>query len=107
PAEGDLPPVDKEYYVMQSDWYHEPPEVDDDGRKLNEVEFSYRNALREEPDVVVFNGSESALRRDKPLKANVNDTVRVFFENAGPNLTSAFHVIGSNFRRAYRDGNVL
>ncbi|KAK5202426.1 hypothetical protein LTR41_011827, partial [Exophiala xenobiotica] len=58
-------------------------------------------------DVVVFNRNESALRRDKPLKTNVSDTVHVFFENAGPNLTSAFHVIGSNFRRAYRDGNVL
>ncbi|KAK5311104.1 hypothetical protein LTR93_011834, partial [Exophiala xenobiotica] len=84
-----------------------PPEVDDDGRKSNEAEFSYPNVLREEPDVVVFNRSESALRMDKPLKTNVNDTVRVFFENAGPNLTSAFHVIGSNFRRAYRDRNVL
>lgn len=27
PAEGDLPPVDREYYVMQSVFYHEPLEV--------------------------------------------------------------------------------
>ncbi len=107
PAEHDLPAVDKEYYVMQSEWYHEPPEVDDNGRKSNQVEFSYPNALREEPEAVVFNGRESALTRDKPLKANVNDTVRIFFGNAGPNLTSAFHVIGGNFRRAYRDGDVV
>ncbi|KAK5202762.1 hypothetical protein LTR41_011489 [Exophiala xenobiotica] len=107
PAEHDLPAVDKEYCVMQSEWYHEPPEVDDKGRKSNQVEFSYPNALREEPEAVVFNGSESALTRDKPLKANINDTVRIFFGNAGPNLTSAFHVIGGNFRRAYRDGDVV
>lgn len=107
PTEGDLPPVDKEYYVMQSEWYHEPPEVGDDGRRSTEVEFSYPSALREEPNAVLFNGSESALTRDRPLKANVNDTVRIFFGNAGPNLTSAFHVIGGNFRRAYRDGDVL
>lgn len=107
PEEGDLPPVDKEYYVMQSEWYHEPPEVDDDGRRSFEVEFSYPSALREEPNVVVFNGSESAMTRDRPLKANVNDKVRIFFGNAGPNLTSAFHVIGGNFRWAYRDGDVL
>ncbi|OQU97606.1 hypothetical protein CLAIMM_03509 [Cladophialophora immunda] len=107
PAAGDLPPVDKEYYVMQSEWYHEPPEVTDDGRRASEVEFSYPNALREEPEAVFFNGKESALTRDRPLKANVNDTVRIFFGNAGPNLTSAFHVIGGNFRRAYRDGDVL
>ncbi|KIW99508.1 uncharacterized protein Z518_11247 [Rhinocladiella mackenziei CBS 650.93] len=77
PADRDLPPVDKEYYVMQSEWYHEPPEVDDHGKKSSQVEFSYPNSLCEEPDIVVFNGSESAMTREKPLKANVNDTVRI------------------------------
>ncbi|KAK0927705.1 hypothetical protein LTR29_017562 [Friedmanniomyces endolithicus] len=90
-----------------SEWYHEPPEKDDDDRRSSEVEFSYSNGLREEPNVVVFNGSESALTRDKPLKGSMNDTVRIFFGNAGPNLTSAFHIIGSNFRRAYRDRDVV
>jgi len=71
------------------------------------VEFSYPNALREEPDVVVFNGSESALTRDRPLKAHTDETIRVYFGNAGPNLTSSFHVLGSNFRNVYRDGDVV
>ncbi|KAK3897558.1 nitrite reductase [Staphylotrichum tortipilum] len=102
-----LPPVDREYYVMQSEFYHEPPEVDDDGRPARTVEFSYPGGMREEPNIVVFNGHEAALTRDKPLKANAGETVRVFFGNVGPNLTSAFHVIGSNFLRAYRDGDVL
>lgn len=106
-AEGDLPPVDHEYYVMQSEFYHEPPDVGDDGRPLSQVEFSYPNALREEPNAVVFNGHEAALTRDKPLKAHVGETVRIFFGNAGPNLTSSFHVIGSNFRNLYRDGDVV
>jgi copper-containing nitrite reductase len=106
PAEGNLPPVDREYYVMQSEFYHEPPEVEN-GRPSSQVEFSYPNALREEPDVVVFNGTDSALTRDKPLKAHVNETVRIFFGNAGPNLTSAFHVIGSHFTHVYRDGSVV
>ncbi|RFN47060.1 copper-containing nitrite reductase [Fusarium flagelliforme] len=105
--EEDLPSVDKEYYVMQSEFYHEPPEIDDDGRRSDTVEFSYPNGLREEPNVIVFNGSESALTRDKPLKANVGDSVRIFFGNAGPNLTSAFHVIGSHFKKVYRDGDVI
>lgn len=106
-AEGDLPPVDHEYYVMQSEIYHEPPEVEDDGRRSSQVEFSYPSALREEANVVVFNGHEAALTRDKPLKARVGETVRIFFGNAGPNLTSSFHVIGSNFRKLYRDGDVV
>ncbi|KFY40231.1 hypothetical protein V495_05531 [Pseudogymnoascus sp. VKM F-4514 (FW-929)] len=107
PAEEDLPAVDREYYVMQSEFYFEPPEVLENGRKSDTVEFSYPNAMREEPDIVVFNGRESAMTRDAPLKANVGETVRVFFGNAGPNLTSSFHVIGSNFKKVYRDGDVL
>lgn len=105
--EEDLPAVDREYYVMQSEFYHEPPEILENGRKSSEVEFSYPNAMREEPDVVVFNGSESAMTRDQPLKAHVNETVRIFFGNAGPNLTSSFHVLGSNFKNVYRDGDVV
>jgi hypothetical protein len=70
PENGNLfPPVDHEYYVMQSEFYHEPPEIEDDGRRSSQVPFSYPNALRGEPEVVVFNGQESALTRDKPLSA--------------------------------------
>lgn len=107
PAEGDLPPVDREYYVMQSEFYHEPPEVEDDGRLSDVVEFSYPNALREEPSVVVFNGRDTACTTEKPLKARTGESVRIFFGNAGPNLTSSFHVIGSCFERVFRDGDVL
>ncbi|PTB47031.1 uncharacterized protein TrAFT101_003532 [Trichoderma asperellum] len=105
---GGLPPVDREYYVMQSEVYHEPPEPDEDtGRPSSTVEFSYPQGLREEPNAVVFNGREAALTRDAPLKARTGETVRIFFGNGGPNLTSSFHVIGSHFLRAYRDGDVL
>jgi copper-containing nitrite reductase len=106
-SDRDLPPVDREYYVMQSEFYHEAPETLDNGRPSKEVEFSYPNGLIEEPQVVCFNGSESALTRDKPLKAKTGETVRIFFGNAGPNLTSSFHVIGSNFKRCWRDGDVV
>lgn len=102
-----LPPADREYYVMQSEFYHEPPEVGEDGRPSRTVEFSYPNGLAEEPSVVVFNGRESAATRDAPLRARTGETVRLFFGNAGPNLTSSPHVIGSVFRRAYRDGDVV
>ncbi|KAL4992970.1 Cupredoxin [Aspergillus recurvatus] len=102
-----LPAVDREFYVMQSEFYHEPPETDDNGRLSQVVEFSYPNGLREEPDAVVFNGHESALTLDKPLKAKVGETVRIYFGNAGPNLTSSFHIIGGNFNRLYREGDVV
>ncbi|KAB8233857.1 putative multicopper oxidase [Aspergillus alliaceus] len=104
--EQDLPTVDKEYYVMQSEFYHEPPERDDNGQLSSTVEFSWPHALREAADVVVFNGSEAALT-EKPLKARLDDTVRIYFGNGGPNLTSSFHVIGSCFDHVYRDADVL
>jgi copper-containing nitrite reductase len=108
PAEGDLPAVDREYYVMQSEFYHEPPEVsDENGRPSSTVEFSYPGGLREEPNVVAFNGSESAVTRDRPLKAKTGESIRIFFGNAGPNLTSSFHILGGNFTTAYRDGDVV
>jgi copper-containing nitrite reductase len=107
PATGDLPPVDREYCVMQSEFYHEPPEIEDNGKPSSTVEFSYPNALREEPSVVVFSGHEAALTRGKPLKASVGERVRIFFGNAGPNLTSSFRVIGSNFEKVYRDSDVI
>ncbi len=68
PAEGDLPKVDREYYVMQSEFYHEPPDVDDDGRPASQVEFSYPGGLREEPNIVVFNGSEVSPDQRQTLK---------------------------------------
>ncbi|KAI2274719.1 hypothetical protein LOZ05_001417 [Ophidiomyces ophidiicola] len=107
PEKGDLPPVDKEYFVLQSEFYHEPPDVEEDGRRSSTVEFSYPLALREEPNVIVFNGSGSALSLDKPLQARTNDNVRIFFGNAGPNLSSSFHVIGSNFEKLYDKADVL
>jgi nitrite reductase (NO-forming) len=38
------------------------------------------------------------------LKAQVGETVRIFFGAGGPNLTSSFHVIGEIFDRVYAEG---
>jgi copper-containing nitrite reductase len=102
-----LPPVDKEFYIMQSEFYHEPPEKLENGKLSGKVEFSYPRGLDETPNVMVFNGKESALTRDNPLKASTGDNIRIFFGNAGPNLISSFHVIGGIFERVFRDGDVL
>lgn len=106
-ATNPLPKVDKEFYVMQSEFYHEPPEKMPNGRMSDTVEYSYPLGLREEASVVVFNGREGAMTRDNPLRANTGDWVRIYFGNGGPNLSSAFHVIGASFRRLYREGDVL
>jgi hypothetical protein len=79
PEENTLPPVDREYYVMQSEFYHEPPERLPNGKYSDTVEFSYPRGLAEDADVVVFNGSESALTRDCPLKATTGERVRIYY----------------------------
>jgi nitrite reductase (NO-forming) len=57
--------------------------------------------LNEDPEYLVFNGAVGSLTTQKPLKANVDETVRIFFGVGGPNFTSSFHVIGEIFDRVY------
>lgn len=98
PEDG-LPPVDREFYVMQGEVYT----VDPFGTKGFLAE-SKEKLMAEQPDYVVFNGSASALK-SKPLKANVGETVRIFFGDGGPNLTSSFHIIGGIFDKVYPLGS--
>src|SRR3546814_4248120 len=49
----------------------------------------------------MFNGSMNALTKTFDMKANVGETVRMFFGVGGPNLTSSFHLIGEVFDRVY------
>jgi nitrite reductase (NO-forming) len=49
----------------------------------------------------VFNGAVGSITEQKPLKAKVGETVRIFFGVGGPNFTSSFHVIGEIFDRVY------
>lgn len=95
PAEG-LPPVDREFYVLQSEFYTEGAH----GAPGHQP-FSYEKAVREQPDYVVFNGAVGALTGENALQANVGETVRLFLGNGGPNLISSFHVIGEVFDRVY------
>lgn len=97
--EGGLPPVDKEFYVMQGDFYTE-------GKfgQPGYQPFDMQKAIDEKPDYVVFNGKVNSLTGDNVLTATAGETVRIFFGNGGPNLASSFHVIGEIFDRVYIDG---
>ncbi|TRX38928.1 nitrite reductase, copper-containing [Flavobacterium sp. ZT3R18] len=97
--EGGLPPVDKEYYVMQGDFYTQG-KYGDQGLQA----FDMNKAVKEEPDYVVFNGKTGSLVGDKALTAKVGETVRIFMGNGGPNLVSSFHVIGEIFDKVYIEG---
>ena len=101
PKEG-LPKVDKEFYVMQGDFYTQGA-FGEEGLQP----FDQQKALDEKPSYVVFNGAVGSLVGDKALKANVGETVRLFVGNGGPNLISSFHVIGEIFDHVYQEGGVV
>src|SRR5690606_32208063 len=100
PEEG-LPPVDREFYVMQGEIYTEEP-----FGTAGLLTESYEKMLNERPEYFVFNGHVGALTDHFPLKANVGETVRIFFGVGGPNFTSSFHVIGEIFDRVYNAGSL-
>ncbi len=98
PDEG-WPAVDREYYVVQSEFY-----THGDFREPGLQPFDMERAIDEDPAYVVFNGRDGALVGDRALTAKVGETVRLFVGNGGPNLVSSFHVIGEIFDTVYPEG---
>lgn len=96
---GGLEKVDREYYIMQSEFYT-TGKTDEKGLQ----DFDQEKGNDENPTYVVFNGKKNALMGPNALKAKVGETVRLFVGNAGPNLVSSFHVIGEIFDRVYMEG---
>ncbi len=98
PAEG-LPAVDREFYVMQSEFYTKG-KFGEHGLQALDMD----KGVDERPTYVVFNGSVGALTGQKALQAKVGDRVRLYVGDAGPNLTSSFHMIGEIFDNVYAEG---
>ena len=101
PPQG-LPKADREYYVVQGDFYttgadHAPGLQSFDMQKL----------LLEQPTYVLFNGREGSLNGANALTSKVGDTVRLFVGDGGPNLVSSFHVIGQIFDNVNVEGGTL
>ncbi len=95
PEEG-LPAVDREFYVMQGEIY-----TSEAFGSTGHLTENMQALLNEDPEYFVLNGAVGGLTAQKPLKANVGETVRIFFGVGGPNFTSSFHVIGEMFDRVY------
>ena len=94
---GGLPKVDKEFYLVQGEFYT----AGDIGRK-GLTRFDSQALQDGIPNYVVFNGR---IENDtKRMKVNAGDRVRVFVGNGGVNLISSFHIIGEIFDRVYPEG---
>jgi len=101
PAKG-LPRVDREFYVLQSEFY-----VKEAAEGADVLEFSHEEGLKEHPRFIVFNGRAGSLLGDGALTAKTGERVRIFFGNIGPNLISSFHVIGEIFDNVYREADLV
>jgi len=100
--EGGLPKVDKEYYLMQGDFYTKGKNGEPGLQP-----FDMQKAVDENADYVVFNGKVGSLTGDNAITAKVGETVRLYVGNGGPNLVSSFHVIGEIFDRVNVEGGSL
>jgi nitrite reductase (NO-forming) len=97
---GGLAKVDREFYVMESEFYASEPDA------KGVAAFDITKGLEEHPTYVVFNGKQGGLMGDNVLKAKVGETVRMYFGNIGPNGISSFHIIGEIFDKVYQEGGL-
>jgi nitrite reductase (NO-forming) len=96
---GGLKPVEKEFYVMQSEFYMK------DGKKNDTLVFSNDKVKVADASYIVHNGHMTALVKI-PLRSRVGETTRWFFGNAGVNFDSSWHVIGEMLDRVWPAGDV-
>ncbi|MEO6351434.1 MAG: multicopper oxidase domain-containing protein, partial [Candidatus Limnocylindrales bacterium] len=98
--ETPLPTAQHEFYIVQSEYYTTDPQ---DGPLTTD-----RNAItNEDPQFVVFNGAVGSLTGDNAPHIAVGETARIYFVNAGLNLDSNFHPIGSHWDRVWAEGALL
>ena len=93
PAEG-LAPVDHEFAIVQSEWYL--------GGQQQTIDITKAGEGAPAPDFVVWNGVANQYA-DHPIEVPVGETVRVFLLNAGPNIDSSFHVVGTIFHSVIKE----
>jgi nitrite reductase (NO-forming) len=95
---GGLPKVDQEIALVQSEWYL--------GAQKQPADYAKANAAAPAPDFVVFNGVANQYK-DNPIHVTTKGRVRVFVLDAGPDIDSSFHVVGTIFDTVIKEGVVL
>lgn len=95
-----LPAVEHELYMVQSEYYTTSAA---DGSLVTDR----KSITDEQPTYVVFNGALGSLTGDNAPHMRVGQTMRIYFVNAGLNLDSNFHPIGSHWDRVYQEGALL
>jgi nitrite reductase (NO-forming) len=92
---GGFKPVDKEFALVQSEWYL--------GQQGQPVDLTKASTGNPAPDYVVFNGVANQYK-DNPLAVPTGGQVRIFILDAGPNIDSSFHIVGTIFDTVVKEG---
>jgi nitrite reductase (NO-forming) len=93
--------VDREYVVIQNEWYKYNDMEDMTNGTPKYVVLSTKALKEGDPNT---NGTVGSMV-DHPLLAKVGEKVRFYVLNVGPNEVSSFHVVGTIFDDVYIDGN--
>jgi nitrite reductase (NO-forming) len=97
PSGGFPGKVDKEFALVQHEWYLKQKE---DGSYIIDLE----SARKKQPMFVAFNG-KPRFHVKNPLMVKAGERVRLYICNTGPNDQSSFHVVGVLFDKVWIDGN--
>ncbi|HYL40882.1 MAG TPA: multicopper oxidase domain-containing protein, partial [Candidatus Binatus sp.] len=92
---GGLPKVDAEDTFVQGEWYL--------GGQDHPADYTKASSTAPAPDFVVFNGVANQYK-DHPIQVPTKGQVRLFVLDAGPNLDSSFHVVGTIFNTVIKEG---
>jgi len=95
---GGLPKVDQEFALVQSEWYIAGQD--------QPVSYAKAAAPAPAPDFIVFNGVANQYK-DHPLVVPTGSKVRFFLLDAGPNIDSSFHIVGTIFSSVTKEGVTL
>jgi nitrite reductase (NO-forming) len=93
-----LGPADNEFFFVQNEWYL--------GAQGQPVDYAKTNSTAPQPDFVAFNGVASQYA-DNPIPVKTGGLVRVFVLDAGPNIGTSFHVVGTIFDTVEKEGILL
>lgn len=92
----DLPPVDREFVFVQSEIYEAPAGQVADVQKMADEDW----------DAIVFNGAVNQYK-DRPIEVGVGERIRAWVLDDGPSENSSFHVVGTIFDTAFKEGAYL
>jgi nitrite reductase (NO-forming) len=97
---ANMPKADREYVLVGSEWYLNKAGLG------SPASLDLTKAEQMTPDWVTWNGY-AAQYKTHPLTANPGEVVRFWVVDAGPNLNTEFHIVGTVLSRAWINADLV